>query len=274
MELDILSYKRDIAPTFLCIYGGEKTGKTTTLASLLHEEVDGQILEPESRMHIVDVDHGLEGFINRWVSKGKPITKDGNTISIPQVDIEVVNNLQEFHEAVWVLPEGYRYYVIDSFTRAGKFFIKKVQPKQEPGYRHRNANMDISYLFEDYIDRFEELNWQLQKNDAWLIIICHERRKDAWGDSDERIEPLLFGAAGQKLDRVVTGIWRLQLVTKETPSGWVTGRQFRTAQTSTIIAGDRTGALDEVEPANIARCIRKIEKFRALNPTKETQNGK
>jgi hypothetical protein len=164
-----------------------------------------------------------------------------------------------------VLPDGYKYYVIDTLTRAGKHFIKSVQPKQVPGERAKNANMDIAALYEDYIDRIEELAWDLNKRGAWLFVVCHQA--PAKYEKNELIEPtrpLLYGSAGSKLNRVATGIWRLQLQEVQGPTGeWVTGRQFRTAQTDAIVAGDRTGALAEVEPANIARLVQKITKARS-----------
>lgn len=258
-ELDILQYKRDVAPNFLCVYAGEKVGKTTSLESLLDDEA----IEAGEKMHITDVDHGLEGFINRWHEKGKPIEEKDGKILIPNVSVDVVSSLEEFHDSVWTLPEGFRYYVIDSFTRAGKYFIKNAQPSQKPGKRAKNANMEIAFTFEDYIDRFEELAWDLAERDAWLIIVCHQKRVKLVGSDEDGVEPLLYGSAGAKLNRVTTGIWRLQLVDVQTKDGWVTGRQFRTAQTETIVAGDRTGALDEVEPANFAKCLKKIRDARA-----------
>ncbi len=260
-EFDILSYKRKVAPNLLCIYAGEKVGKTTVLESLLDEEA----IERGDRMHITDVDHGLEGFINRWIEKGKPVEHKDGKLVIPNVDIE------EFHDAVWVLPEGYRYWVIDTFTRAGRFFIKRSQPSQQPGKRAKSANMDIAYLFEDYIDRFEELAWSLDE-DQWLIIICHQKRFRIDKDTDG-VEPLLYGSAGGKLNRVTTGIWRLQLVDVQTPEGFRTGRQFRTAQTETIVAGDRTGALDPIEPANFAKCLKKIRDKRSTDITQQGEEA-
>lgn len=277
-ELDVLAYKRDIAPNFLCVYGGEKAGKTTTLVTLLDEEA----IKAGHRMNIIDVDHGLEGFINQWGLKGKPIKRQNGKLTIPAVNIEVVSSLQEFHEAVWTLPEGYKYHIIDTLTRAGKYFIKSRQSSQTPGERDKKATMAIAFTFEDYIDRLEELAWDLNEEDpdAWLIIVCHQKVYDDF------TEPLLYGSAGTKLSRVTTGIWRLQLQTKQISelsqeerdhltehqrdSGWVTGRQFRTAQTEFIVAGDRTEALDDIEPANFAQCLRKIREARAQG-IKETK---
>ena len=265
-EFDILSYKRDVAPNFLCIYGGEKVGKTTVLETLLDDEA----IEHGERIHIVDVDHGLEGFANKWAAKGKPIEKRDGKLIIPNVDIETVSSLEEFHEAVWTLPDGFQYYVVDAKTRPGKYFIKAAQPSQAPGKRAKNANMQIAFTFEDYIDRFEELAWGLAERDAWLIINCHQKRFPIKvdGEFEDCHEPLLYGSAGGKLNRVTTGIWRLQLVEVQTGEGWVTGRQFRTAQTETIVAGDRTGALDDIEPANFAKCLKKIRDVRAAGVTK------
>jgi hypothetical protein len=265
-EFDILSYKREVAPNFLCVYAGEKVGKSTVLATLLDDEA----IERGDKIHIVDVDHGLEGFINKWHEKGKPIERKDGKMTIPNVSVDVVSNMDEFHEAVWTLPEGYKYYVIDTLTRAGKFFIKKAQPTQTPGKRAKNANMEIAFTFEDYIDRFEELAWGLVEQDAWLIINCHQKRNKVVGTDDDGVEPLLYGSAGGKLNRVTTGIWRLQLVEVMSGDGFVTGRQFRTAQTETIVAGDRTGALDEIEPANFAKCFKKIRDVRAAGVKEET----
>lgn len=258
-EFDILSYKRDVAPNFLCVYAGEKVGKSTVLQSLLDDEA----IERGEKMHIVDVDHGLEGFINKWSEQGKPITRDGEKLVIPNVSIDVVSSMEEFHEAVWTLPDGFKYYVIDTMTRAGKYFIKNAQPSSTPGKRAKNANMQIAFTFEDYIDRFEELAWGMAERGAWLIINCHQKRQRIVGTEDDGVEPLLYGSAGGKLNRVTTGIWRLQLVDVQTGDGWVTGRQFRTAQTECIVAGDRTGALDDIEPANFAKCLKKIRDARA-----------
>lgn len=261
--LDILQYKREVAPNFLCVYAGEKVGKSTILESLLDEED----IANDEKMFIVDVDHGLEGFINQWAKKGKPIIKDGEKLVIPNVDIEVVSSMEEFHDAVWTLPDGYKYYVIDTMTRAGKYFIRAAQPNLTPGKRAKNANMQIAFTFEDYIDRFEELAWQMADRGAWLIINCHQKRQRIVGSEDDNVEPLLYGSAGGKLNRVTTGIWRLQLVDVQTEDGWVTGRQFRTAQTECIVAGDRTGALDDIEPANFAKCFKKIRDARAAGVT-------
>jgi hypothetical protein len=267
---DALAYKRDIAPNFIVIYAGEKVGKSTVLVSTINETIEGgEILEKDSHLHITDVDHGLEPFINRWIEKGKPYRMetdpDGKQrIIIPNVTVDTVSSRKEFHDAVWTFPDGYQFYAIDTMTRAGKHFIKSVQPKQIPGERARNANMDIAALFEDYIDRLEELAWDLNKQGAWLIVLCHQ--KPAVYEKNELVaptQPLLYGSAGAKLNRVATGIWRLQLQEIQTPNGWVTGRQFRTAQTEAIVAGDRTGALNEIEPANIAKCIKKIREHRA-----------
>ncbi len=266
-EFDILAYKRDVAPNFLCVYAGEKVGKTTILESLLDDEA----IARGEKIHITDVDHGLEGFINRWHEKGKPITQDGKKLVIPNVDIDVVSSLEEFHESVWTLPDGYQYYVIDTLTRAGKYFIKSAQPSQSPGKRATKANMQIAYTFEDYIDRFEELAWDLSERDAWLIINCHQKWRFVDNDTDIA-EPLLYGSAGGKLNRVTTGIWRLQLVNVPMGDGFVAGRQFRTAQTETVVAGDRTGALDDIEPANFAKCLKKIRDARAAGvPNKENK---
>lgn len=272
-ELEVLSYKRNVAPNFIVVSGGEKTGKTSTLVSL----VDEAGLEEGKRIYIVDVDHGLEPFTNRWLEKGKPHVVTETGIRIPQVHVETVESIDDFHSAVWTLPDGFDYYVIDTFTRAGKFFIKSKQPKGVPGERAKKVNMDIAALFEDYIDRFEELAWDISKRDAWLIVLCHETIKPATGVRDDgtefeydHVQPLVYGSAGAKLNRVATGIWRLQIAEIAGPNGPVMGRQFRTAAVATnglvITAGDRTGALKPVEPANFAKCIQKIRTHRAAMP--------
>lgn len=278
-ELDILSYKQKIAPNLLAVYSGEKVGKTCTIHTAVDEEA-----VPESagkRLHVIDVDHGLESLIDMWLRKGKPThEKDGRLIigAPGQVEVVSVSNVDQFHRAVWNLPEGFDFYFIDSFTRAGKFFIQQAQPldketgERTPGERAKNANMDIAFLFEDYIDRLEELAWRIKRqNDGWLIINMHQKIYRKPGEQDESVEPLLYGSAGAKLDRVVTGIYRVQIARKNVGGEQVEGRVFRTGMTESVKAGDRTGALQAVEPANYAKIISKIRAYRSQVKGGETK---
>lgn len=274
-EANILSYKRKVAGNLICVYSAAKIGKTSLLETLADEPTVEESIG--KRVYIVDVDHGLEPLFHRWVSvKGKP-THTNAALDLclgttNQFDVKVCYGQEDFHNAVWKMPPGYDYYVIDTFTRAGRYFIRNVQEKDSegnpiPGERARDANMDIAYLFEDYIDRFEEIAWEIKReNDAWLIINCHEKAYRKPKETSDSVCPLLYGSAGAKLERVAAGIWRIQLVHVERDGELVTGRVFRTAATDSIAAGDRTNALNVIEPANYAKMFQKIRAFRAAVP--------
>jgi hypothetical protein len=266
MGVDILAYKEKVAPNLILVYSAGKVGKTTTIATLIGEE------NRDAKIYLVDVDHGLESLWDKWVARGNPL--EGSTV--PNIDLKVVNNLAGFHKAVWHMPvEGYDFYVIDTITRAAKHGIKDLQPNLEPGKRERRVNMDIAFLLEDYIDRIEELCWEIkQKNPrAWVIVFCHEKEEPIPDNREEkRVVPVLWGSAGAKINRIANGVWHLEqrLVQTPDPNVFKTGRVFRTRmdKEGLIICNDRTNALKEMEPANFYKCFEKIEAFR-----KELPNG-
>lgn len=255
--LDPRAYKAEVANNLVTVYGGEKIGKSTSLWTLYDVPKD----QPIPKVYIVDVDHGLEPLLNKLETMERWDEIRAST------SIVVVNSKADFHDAVWDLPRGFDYYVpAETLSRAAKFFIHAAQPKsfKETGKRRGNLhiNATVAFFLEDYIDRIEEQAWRFKKdNGAWTILVCHQKDITVILGEDEEdngVIPLVYGSAGNKLDRVSTCILHMEIKKEQTSKGWKFGRRFRTAQTDQIIAGDRTGALDKVEPANFTRIFNKI----------------
>ena len=263
--LDPRVYKKKVANNLITMYGGEKIGKSTSLWTLFDVEPS----QPIPKVYIIDVDHGLEPLMNKLekMERWDEIRKT--------TEVVVVNSKDEFYDAVWNMPQGFDYYVpAETMSRAAKFFIHAAQPKtfRETGKRRGNLhiNATVAFFLEDYIDRIEEQAWRFKKaNDAWTIITCHQKDITVVVAKTEEIDeevaaviPLIYGSAGNKLDRVSTCILHMEITKKQTPQGWKFGRRFRTEQTDQIVAGDRTGALNKTEPANFTKLISKIRVHR------------
>jgi hypothetical protein len=279
--VDILAYKKKIAPNLIGIYGDEKSGKSSLILNALTKD---EILAGK-KIYIADVDHGLESLWSLWVARDMPHQvieppegTEGEKKIIPTgVDIKVVSNLDQFERYVWHLPPGYDMYFVDTISRAAKYVIKEKQPADNaPGIRAKNANMHIALYLEDVIDRLEELAWLLKfkgqsedpPRDPWIFFLAHERWERRLNDKEESMDvvmPLIYGSAGKKMDRITSGIWHLEFVPAVTAEGEATvGRAFRTQPDpeGSIKASDRTTALKKWEPANIAKCIAKIREKR------------
>ncbi len=267
--LDPRAYKKKIANNLITMYGGEKIGKSTSLWTLFDVEPD----QPIPKVYIVDVDHGLEPLMNKLekMERWNEIQKS--------TEVVVVDSKDEFHNAVWDMPSGFDYYIpAETMSRAAKFFIHAAQPKsfKETGKRKGNVyiNATVAFFLEDYLDRIEEQAWRFKKaNNAWTIITCHQKDITVVVAKTEEIDeevaaviPLIYGSAGNKLDRVSTCILHMEITKKQDGKGWKFGRRFRTAQTDQIVAGDRTDALKRTEPANFHKIVSKIRAKRGESP--------
>lgn len=266
--LDPKTYKAQIANNLLTVYGGEKIGKSTALWTIFDVPDD----VPMPKLYIVDVDHGLEPLWNKLEQHHR-----WSEIQ-PNIELKVVNSKEEFHNAVWSMPSGFDYYVpAETLSRAAKFFIHAAQPKsfKETGKRRGNVhiNATVAFFLEDYIDRIEEQAWRFKKKcDAWTIITCHQKdinvvvaKNDEEDDEVPAVIPLVYGSAGNKLDRVSTCVLHMEVVKKQDPKGWKFVRRFRTAQTDQIVAGDRSEALAKLEPAHFHKIVSKIRAKREGN---------
>lgn len=220
----------------ILLFGDQKTGKTTTIKSLPRDW----------KLHIIDYDGGLESI-------------DG--YNNPRYDVVGVNSFGELHAAMWNLDSGYDAYILDTYTTAMKRFKTHVKatmgndPKAITNWQ--KVGGAISTMAVEYLDRWRDL---VAANGAWGIIICQDKHKDI--DGGVKLAPDLVGACARDAAGMVNFLLHLERKSTAVAGKMTIERVFRTADTPTVMAGDRSRCLNEFEPADLGALIEKVTRYR------------
>jgi hypothetical protein len=204
------------------------------------------------RVCVLDIDGGFEFARNLWAKRHPP----------ENLLVQPCTNLSELHEGLWTLPDGYNLYAIDTYTSAMKKFKRRVnelEPKAGgiPITNWREVGGKISGLALDYFERWQS---EVNRHDAWGVVVCHQKSE---GDDPPKYVPALVGQARADVAGTANFVLHIedQKVIEAGRERW--RKVFRTRHVPTCLAKDRSGALDEFEPVDLAQVIRKVEAKRS-----------
>src|SRR3990167_4760500 len=170
-----------LASRLMCVYGDQGCGKTTLIATA-----------PLSfRIHVIDVDGGLESAQNAWLKRGGSPQNLTSTSDI--------TSFTKLHAAIWTLPPDKDLYVIDTYTTAMKLFKSYVQKNKIEITDWKEVGGKISGLAIDYFDHFRR---QVTTLGAWGLVLCQDKLKTV----EPKVERLcldLVGASGRDVAGMV-----------------------------------------------------------------------
>ena len=238
---------RSSASNIICLIADQKAGKTCSLVDTPW---------PEGwKLYVHDIDGGFEYAKQIWDKRHDPAN----------LTIKSVFTMNDLHEGLWSPPPGHNLYAIDTYTMAMKKFKVHLTPPADgsgliPVTDWKKIGGKISGYAIDYFERWTQM---VSKHGAWGIIICQEKREENEATGLSKIVPALIGQARTDVAATANVVLHLELQKKIIAGKIEWERVFRTRETPTCMAADRTGALDPIEPANLAAIIKKIETKRA-----------
>jgi hypothetical protein len=216
-------------PSYICVYGPSGMGKTSTVKSL-----------PQERVLLLDAESGLASLHGTSIHSIS-LSKNDEGILIPE-DMRF-ERLQEFMQFVQ-LPSTkakYDYLFIDSLTEIAQNVHKKMTAKF-PGFQgwgeYTKAMMDMLKFFRDighYTVIFTALEGRIEDQDNQSFTYPDIGGKKA----KEYLLP--------QFDEV----FRMVVIDGQ--------RTFVTRTTAKTQAKDRSGKLDELEPANLMHVLNKMK---------------
>jgi len=220
----------------LAIYGESGTGKTTQIAALVG------ILGDADKLLIVTAEHGLRTLIQENLG----IADDARVL------VAECAKLSEVREAVAYATSpanGVTWVVVDSVSNlADRELRAMLDVKPDPRQAYGEVMLRIPNMLWSLVD-IAPLN---------VLFIFQEDRHERNEGSTKTPEmvdyfaPLVPSKAlKQAMPYTFDGVLRLEMQS----SG---ARRFRTAKTSTIMAKDRTGKLDQYEEPDIGAIVVKI----------------
>lgn len=231
------------ASRMITLHGDQKVGKSTLLATI----------PAEWTLDVVDFDGGLENMLAEWQRRGR----SPNDLSIRQAF-----SYAQLHAAMWNLPKDRSIYALDTYTMAMRRFKTHIDAKMgnTPSelVNWQKVGGAISAMAIEYLDRWRD---QIGAMGAWGIIVCQDKAKDA--EEGVRLAPDLVGACARDAAAMPSFVLHLELYKEANAGKFVFKRRVRCQGSSTVMAADRSGALAEYEPADLAHVIRKVEAHRA-----------
>lgn len=220
----------------IAIYGESSTGKTTQIAAIW------AMLGEDESMIILTAEHGL-----RSLRKACPEMMDD-----PRVMVGECHTVGDVKEGVAMASNpsnGIAWCVVDSVSNiADRELRARLEAAGDP--RQAYGAMQSATL---------GVLWQLVDVAALgVLFIFQEVRTEVNEGSAKKPEMVNYygpsvpsKALQQSMPYIFDGVLRLEM----TPGG---DRQIRTAKTRTIMAKDRTGKLDAMEPCDLGAIISKI----------------
>ena len=238
---------RSPAANLILAYGDQKSGKTTLLSKL----------PLGFKVHVIDFDGGLvrgEGVLKRYTDRGGD---EANFTVVQPIDFG------ETHAAMWHLPPDHNIYVLDTYTTAMKRFktqvtgLLDVKPSDVVDWRKIGGS--LSYMAIEYLDRWRD---QVASVGAWGLILCQDKLK---GDEGAlKLGPDLIGACARDAAAMPSFLLHLEYQTVNEGGYTALKRVLRTAGSTDVMAGDRSGILDTFEPADLGALIEKVSRARGL----------
>lgn len=220
----------------IAIYGDGGTGKTTQIASLIPLMADDDVLL------IITAEHGLRTLLQENLG----ITDD------PRVQVAECEKISEVREAVKyaIAPSNkVKFVVVDSVSNlADRELRAMLEIEKDPRKAYGDVMLRIPTMLWAMVDA-PSLN---------VIFIFHESRVERNEGSAKQPDMVAYYSPQvpskgmmASMPYIFDGVLRLE----QKANG---ERQFRTAKTSTIVAKDRTGMLDTLEPPDLGAIIVKI----------------
>ena len=221
----------------LAVYGGSGVGKTTQIAAIVGS------LGENDKLLIITAEHGLLTLRQ----EGLGILDD------PRVLVAEVATVGETKEAVdfaKVTSNGIVWVVVDSVSNiADRELRAMLQAKPDP----RQAYGEV-------MTRVPAILWGLVDVARLNVLFIFQELRDERNEGTTKTPDMVayYGpqvpskALQQAMPFVFDAVLRMEIL----PNG---ERRFRTAKTNTIVAKDRSGKLDQFEPADLAAVVAKIQ---------------
>lgn len=235
----------------IVLYGPPGCGKTSGLATV-----------PGS-LHAVDFDEGMGSLVAEWKRLKRP-AKDlsWTTINTAQRPAEV---FKEAKNALFHPPPGFDFYALDSYTTFGT-----IATHHTVGIGDRNYNLSTNTDLAGYvIDYFWEFANTVQKRDAWLIVVMHEKWlevKDGlsdpkdWRNKKEQLNPDVASGARVTIPARCPFVFHVEKAKAVFGGRAKSVSQYRTRGTPFVMAKavGFEGVLKEVEEADIGKIVAKL----------------
>lgn len=250
----------------ILLYGPPKCGKSKNLARV----------PKGSKMFLVDVDRQLGEFLNLW----KEIHGSYANLEIEQIsemksesDSEARRVMKEVQDAMWNPPDGFDFYVVDTYTKAVTHLTHGVVGRGERKYHQKNNAVLSAWandLWINFVNIIEE-----REPDAWIVTVMHEAWKEIedgskakgsqdWKSKEERIEPLCGTSARVMIPANHDFVFHVEKAKREQRiGGKVTlskGSVYRTEGTGLIMASaiGYSNVLESTEDADLGAIIEKM----------------
>jgi hypothetical protein len=222
--------------TKLAVYGESSAGKTTQIAALL------AYLGEDDKVLIITAEHGLRTLAQEQLG----------ILDDPRIVVAEVAKISEAREAVAYASSkanGVAWVVVDSVSNiADRELRALLEEKPDPRQAYGEVMLRIPGMLWTLVD-LAHLNVMFVFQED-----CEERNEGTTKNPDIvlRYSPLVPSRSmKQAVPYVFDAVLRLEVMPNKS-------RRFRTAKTRTIMAKDRSGTLDEFEPADVGAIVAKI----------------
>lgn len=225
--------------TKLAIYGESSAGKTTQIAALL------AYLGDDDKVLIITAEHGLLTLAQEQLG----------ILDDPRIDVAEVEKLSEAREAVTIAAtrsNGYTWVIVDSVSNIASRELRAIQGKNVGTYDPRSGHAEVKM-------RIPGILWGLVDiAHLGVLFIFQEDREERNEGTTKNPDNVLHYSPQvpnkglkQEMPYIFDAVLRLEVMGDKS-------RRFRTAKTRTIMAKDRSGTLDEFEPADVGAVVAKI----------------
>jgi len=240
------------ASKLICYFSDQKAGKTCSIPTSSWPK--------DWKIHVLDIDGGFELAKQLWNQQHDP----------QNLTIQPVRSYGDLHAGLWSPPPGHNIYFLDTYSSAMKKFKVHVSHPKPDVDEHGVMTLPItdwwkiggkiSGLAVDYFERWSQM---VGSYGAWGVVICQEKSE---GDPP-RLVPDLIGQARKDVASTCNFVLHLEKARKAVGGVMAWERTIRTVEIPQCMAGDRSGALDDFEPVDLAAIIRKVEAKRGNAPT-------
>lgn len=226
--------------TKLAIYGESSAGKTTQIAALL------SYLGDDDKVLIITAEHGLLTLAQEQLG----------ILDDPRIAVAEVEKLSEAREAVGIAAtrsNGFTWVIVDSVSNIAARELRAIQEKQtgttyDPRQGHAEIKMRVPGILWGLVDIAH----------LGVLFIFQEDREERNEGTTKNPDNVLHYSPQvpnkglkQEMPYIFDAVLRIEVMGDKS-------RRFRTAKTRTIMAKDRSGTLDEFEPADVGAVVAKI----------------